>query len=142
MVAALTSAGAAAAGSSLCVQSFGSFSASNFPSACWRPYSSGSPFNRALPANPTIASDSSAILANLTANQYGFEGGTGQFAFTSDDGRDGVYYARASDPVVTIHCTYEWGPGTCTGQNKVNIDGRQTHVPPAPCPGPTALTCT
>ena len=98
--------GSASADTSVCAQAFGSFSASNFPTACWRPYSSSSPFNRPLPANPTIASDSSAIVANLTANQYGFEGGTGQFAFTSDDGRDGVYYSRTSDPVVTIHCTY------------------------------------
>ena len=124
----------ASADTSVCTQAFGSFSASNFPTGCWRPYSSSSPFNRPLPANPTIASDSSAILANLTANQYGFEGGTGQFAFTSDDGRDGVYYSRASDPTVTIHCTYEWGPGTCTGQNKVNIDGQQIHIPAGAMP--------
>ena len=108
--------GPASAASSVCAQAFGSFSASNFPTACWRPYSSSAPFNRQLPTDPTIASNSSAIIANLTANQDGFEGGTGQFAFTSDDGRDGVYYSRASDPVVTIHCTYEWGPGTCTGE--------------------------
>ena len=117
-----------------CAQAFGSFSASNFPSACWRPYSASSPFNRQLPANPTIASNSSAIVANLTANQYGFEGGSGQFAFTSDDGRDGVYYSRPSDPVVTIHCTYEWGPGTCTGSDKVNIDGQQIHIPAGAMP--------
>ncbi len=126
--------GSASADTSVCAQAFGSFSASNFPSACWRPYSSSSPFNRQLPTNPTIASDSSAIVANLTANQYGFEGGTGQFAFTSDDGRDGVYYSRPSDPVVTIHCTYEWGPGTCTGSDKVNIDGQQIHIPAGAMP--------
>ncbi len=134
VVPALTAAGPAAAAPSRCAQAFGSFSASNFPSACWRPYSSSSPFNRQLPTNPTIASDSSAIVANLTANQYGFEGGTGQFAFTSDDGRDGVYYSRPSDPVVTIHCTYEWGPGTCTGSDKVNIDGQQIHIPAGAMP--------
>jgi hypothetical protein len=124
----------ASADSSVCAQAFGSFSASNFPTACWRPYGSSSPFNRALPANPTIASDSSAIIANLNANQYGFEGATGQFAFTSDDGRDGVYYSRPSDPTVTIHCTYQWGPGTCTGANKVDIDGQQVHIPAGAMP--------
>ena len=126
--------GSASADTSVCAQAFGSFSASNFPSACWRPYSASSPFNRQLPANPTIASNSSAIVANLTANQYGFEGGSGQFAFTSDDGRDGVYYSRPSDPVVTIHCTYAWGPGTCTGSDKVNIDGQQIHIPAGAMP--------
>jgi hypothetical protein len=118
----------------VCAQAFGSFSASNFPSGCWRPYSSDSPFNRPLPANPTLAPDSASILANLTGNGDNFEGGTGQFAFSSDDGRDGVYYARDTDPVVTIQCTYYWGPGTCSGQNKVNIDGQQIHIPAGAMP--------
>jgi hypothetical protein len=131
---ALSVAGPASADSSACHRAFGSFSSSNFPSGCWRPYSSGSPFNRVLPADPTLAPNSSAIVANLTANQYGFEGGTGQFAFTSDDGRDGIYYSRTSDPVVTIHCTYYWGPGTCTGANQVNIDGQQIHIPAGAMP--------
>ena len=119
--------------SSVCSQAFGSFSASNYPTACWRPYGSDSPFNRPLPTSPAIASNSSAIIANLTANNVNFEGG-GPFAFTSDDGRDGIYYARSTDPVVTIHCTYQWGPGTCTGSNKVNIDGQQIHVPAGAMP--------
>jgi hypothetical protein len=118
----------------MCAQSFGSFSSSNFPTACWRPYSSDSPFNRPLPANPAIAPDSASIIANLTANNANFEGGQGEFAFTSDDGRDGVYYSRPSDPVVTINCTYYWGPGTCGGSNKVNIDGQQVHIPAGAMP--------
>jgi len=126
---ALAVSGPASAASPTCAQAFGSFSASNFPSACWRPYGSNSPFNRQLPANPTIASNSGSIIANLTANKVNFEGNTGQFAFTSDDGRDGVYYSKASDPVVTIHCTYYWGPGTCTGSDHVNVDGKRIHVP-------------
>jgi hypothetical protein len=119
---------------SICTSAFGSFSASNIPSACWRPYSTSSPFNRQLPAEPAVAPDSASIIANLTANKANFEGNPGQFAFTSDDGRDGVYYARASDPVVTIHCTYYWGPGTCNGANKVNIDGQQIHIPAGAMP--------
>ncbi len=118
----------------MCAQSFGSFSASNYPTGCWRPYSSNSPFNRPLPADPMVAPDSASIIANLTANNVNFEGGAGQFAFTSDDGRDGVYYSRSSDPVVTIHCTYYWGPGTCSGSNKVNVDGQQIHMPAGAMP--------
>jgi hypothetical protein len=121
--------GSASADVSVCAGAFGSFSAENFPGSCWRPYSSDSPFNRALPASPAIAADSASIITGLTANHVNFEGGGSQFALTSDDGRDGVYYSRAADPVVTIHCTYHWGPGTCTGANKVNIDGQQIHVP-------------
>jgi hypothetical protein len=134
VVPALASAGPASAASSVCAQAFGSFSQSNFPSACWRPYGADSPFNRPLPSSPTLASDSASIIANLTANNVNFEGGSGQFAFTSDDGRDGVYYSRPSDPVITIHCTYEWGPGTCTGADKVNIDGHQIHIPAGAMP--------
>jgi hypothetical protein len=134
LVPALSAAGPASAASPVCAHTFGSFSASNFPDACWRPYSANSPFNRALPANPTIASDSASIIANLTANNVNFEGGQGQFAFTSDDSRDGVYYSRTTDPVVTINCTYYWGPGTCTGADQVNIDGRQIHIPAGAMP--------
>jgi hypothetical protein len=126
--------GSASADSSVCAQAFGSFSASNYPSGCWRPYSSSSPFNHPLPPNPTIASDSASIVSNLTANDDNFEGGSGQFAFTSDDGRDGVYYSRPSDPTVTINCTYYWGPGTCSGANKVNVDGQQIHIPAGAMP--------
>ncbi|HEY6524081.1 MAG TPA: hypothetical protein VIY10_09955 [Solirubrobacteraceae bacterium] len=124
----------ASADTSVCPAAFGSFSASNFPSSCWRPYSPSSPFNRPLPANPTLAPNSASIIANLTANGDNFEGSTGQFAFTSDDGRDGVFYSRSSDPVVTIHCTYYWGPGTCSGASKVNIDGQQIHIPAGAMP--------
>ena len=46
----------------------------------------------------------------------------------------GVYYSRTSDPVVTIHCTYYWGPGTCSGANKVNVDGQHIHVPAGAMP--------
>jgi hypothetical protein len=134
MTGALAVSGPASAASSVCAQAFGSFSASNYPSGCWRPYGSNSPFNRQLPGNPTLASNSGAIISNLTANNVNFEGNTGQFAFTSDDGRDGVYYSRPSDPVVTIHCTYYWGPGTCSGSDKVNVDGKEIHVPAGAMP--------
>jgi hypothetical protein len=134
LVPALAAAGPASAASSVCAQAFGSFSASSFPTGCWRPYSSSSPLNRPLPANPTLSPSSASIINNLTANNANFEGSTGQFAFTSDDGRDGVYYSRTSDPVVTINCTYYWGPGTCSGANKVNIDGQQIHIPAGAMP--------
>ncbi len=81
-----------------------------------------------------MAPDSASIIANLTANNVNFEGSSGQFAFTSDDGRDGVYYSRPPDPTVTIHCTYYWGPGTCSGANKVDIDGQQIHIPAGAMP--------
>jgi hypothetical protein len=128
-VAALVSTSSPAHAATACPQAFGSFSSANFPTACWRPYGPSSPFNRPLPAHPTIAANSAAIMSNLTANNVNFEGSANQFAFTSDAGRDGVYFAQTSDPLVTIHCTYQWGPGTCTGADKVNVDGHQIHIP-------------
>ena len=86
------------------------------------------------PPTPRIAPDSASVITNLTANKVSFESNGSQFAFTSDDGRDGVYYSRSSDPVITIHCTYYWGPGTCSGANKVNIDGQQINVPAGAMP--------
>ena len=112
-----------------CASAFGSFSASNVPQGCWRPYGPDSPFNRQLPANPIVAPQSASMISDLAANHIHFEGGGSQFAFTNDAGRDGVYYAQNSDPLVAIHCTYEWGPGTCTGDNHVNVDGQQIHIP-------------
>jgi hypothetical protein len=123
------SASALAASPRACTSRFGSFSASNFPGACWRPFSADSPFNRPLPVDPVVASQSAGIISDLATNRIHFEGGGSQFALTSDDGRDGVYYAQSTNPVVTIHCTYEWGPGTCTGADKINIDGQQIHIP-------------
>ncbi|MBV9818563.1 MAG: hypothetical protein JOZ07_09470 [Solirubrobacterales bacterium] len=112
-----------------CPGTFGTFSATNQPSACYRPYASTSPFNRLLPTDPTIAADSGAIISNLVANHVGFEGGGSQFALTTGDTRDGVYYSQDSDPLVTIHCTYYWGPHTCQGSDGVDLNGRQIHIP-------------
>jgi hypothetical protein len=117
-----------------CPSAFGSFSASNFPQACWRPFASDSPFNRQLPPNPTVSSQSTSIISDLVANHVGFEGGSERFALTSDAGRDGVYFAQSRDPVATIHCTYQFGPGTCTGADQINIDGQQIHVPAGAAP--------
>jgi hypothetical protein len=110
-----------------CPQNFGSFSAGNWPSACWRPYGPTSPFNRELPSNPRLASDSSGVVADL--EHYGTTlNRSGRFQLDSN-GRDGVYYSKPSDPLVRIHCTYNWGPSTCQGSNGVVVDGMKIHLP-------------
>ncbi|MGB2852261.1 MAG: hypothetical protein WBC01_11410, partial [Solirubrobacterales bacterium] len=43
----------------------GAFSGLNPPSACWRPYAETSPFNREVPANPRLLSNSTAIVDRL-----------------------------------------------------------------------------
>ncbi len=110
-----------------CPQEFGSFSAGNWPSACWRPYGPTSPFNQPLPANPRVAPASAGIVADLAHYNYTFNGGS-KF-FLSSNGRDAVYYPRPSDPLVTIDCTYYYGPATCQGSNGVVINRRKIHLP-------------
>jgi hypothetical protein len=122
----------ASAATTPCPQDFGSFSAGNWPSACWRPYGPTSPFNEELPANPRLAPDSSGVVADLEhyGNTFNRDG---RFEFDSD-GRDGVFYSQPSDPVVKIHCTYNWGPSTCQGSNGVVVDGMKLHLPSGALP--------
>jgi hypothetical protein len=99
------------------------------PPACWRAYSGNSPFNKALPTDPRLASDSSSIVHQMVSNGYGFPGGRHGMVFQSGGGGIPVYWSKPSDPLVTINCTALWGPGTCTGSNGVDINGAQIHIP-------------
>jgi hypothetical protein len=128
----LSGSAAASAAAMPCPQDFGSFSAGNWPSACWRPYGPTSPFNEELPANPRLAPYSSGVVADLVHYGNTFNR-AGRFQFDSS-GRDGVYYARPSDPLVKIHCTYNWGPSTCQGSNGVVVDGMKIHLPAGALP--------
>jgi hypothetical protein len=118
--------GAGAAGS--CDGSFGSFSAATPPAACWTPFNSGSPFNTQIPAGSPSASDSSAIVSHMLRYTYRFEGDGQHFRFHSQGSRP-IYWSKPTDPLVTVHCTAEWGPGTCQGANGQVIDNIQIHIP-------------
>ena len=82
-------------------------------------YSSSSPFNTPVPANPTVAPNSSQIVQRLAslgppaANNAGAAG-------TPMDWSHPVYFAKASDPVYTIHQT---------GWANPDVEGRQIHIP-------------
>jgi hypothetical protein len=82
-------------------------------------YSGSSPFNTPVPANPTVAPDSSQIVQRLVglgppaANPAGVAG-------TPMDWSHPVYFAKASDPVYTIHQT---------GWANPDVEGRQIHIP-------------
>lgn len=123
----------ASAATAPCPETFGSFSTGNWPAACWRPFGPTSPFNEELPAKPRLAPDSAAIIADLEHYAYSFHGGASQYAMTSN-GRDAVYYPQQTDPLVTINCTYHWGPGTCQGSNRVDINRWKIHLPPGAQP--------
>jgi len=122
----LTSTGASA--STPCPQTFGSFSVRDSPQACWTPYAIDSPFNRPIPADAPTASDNSEIASHMLSDQYHFQGDSHSFAFLSEGSRP-VYWSRATDPLVTIHCTAAWGAGTCQGTNGVIVDNLQIHIP-------------
>ena len=103
---------------------------------CLRPYTSVSIFNRRLPAQPPVAGDSGSIVSNLVANGIHFPGGDGGFALTTSNARIAVYYSAPTDPLARIHCTFQFGPNTCTGANGYDIDGRTIRVPSVAQPAP------
>ena len=109
--------GAQAAPQDPCAPAFGSFSAGNWPPACWRPYSDASPFNVRVPPNPTLNPRSAQIVQRLV----GFGPPTPERAGIADGGDDfgkPVYFAQPSDPVVTLN-----------GSGSSPIDGERIHVP-------------
>jgi len=91
------------------------------PGACWRPYSDASPFNRRVPADAPVVSNSSAIVkrwASFSINEPKFEAGT---SGTSYDYEHPIYYSLPTDPVYTVRCTESWG--TC------EVEGMQVRIP-------------
>jgi hypothetical protein len=103
---------------------------------CLRPYTSTSIFNRRLPAQPPVAADSDSIMSNLVANGIHFPGGGTGFALTTTEARIAVYYSTPTDPLVRIHCTFQFGANTCTGANRYDINGRLIRVPSVAEPAP------
>jgi len=71
--------------------------------ALWAPYGCSSPWNQHVSANPTYASYSSSVIATE------FGGGNTQPVRDQEAGPydygHPIYYASASDPLVTLHCT-------------------------------------
>lgn len=94
-----------------CPERFGSYSAGNWPAACWRPYANNSPFNLPIPANPRVSRESSAIVSFMASQHWAFQNQHGAFTVWPAGSRP-VYWARASDPVVTVSCQ---GYRTCQG---------------------------
>jgi hypothetical protein len=106
---------------------WGALSSANRPSACWRPYSDSSPFNRALPEAPADVAGSSAIVSRtLGFGQAGSRGGTwftGGVADTSSDYDHPIYFSQPSDPLYTVHCR-KW-------VSSCEVNGLQVRIPAA-----------
>ncbi len=104
---------------------WGTFSASNQPGACWRPYSSSSPFNVGVGSSPRTVQNSSSIVSRTVGfGAAGPRGGTlftGSIADTSSDYDHPIYYSKPGDPVYTVRCR-KW-VSSCT------VDGLQVRIP-------------
>jgi hypothetical protein len=99
---------------------FGTFSATNLPGACWRPYADTAPWNRGIPASPRLRSDSRTIVNTVV----GFGGPDKIAPGTSDDWFHPIYFSQPTDPVFTLHCTESsWG--------ECEIEGHQIRIPQA-----------
>ncbi len=90
-----------------------------FPSSCWRPYASDSPFNDPISRRPHVKNGSNGTIDQLTSASDGVS-----HFVAGDEARDwgvAMYYSDSSDPVYTVHCTEPWG--TCA------VEGAQIHLP-------------
>lgn len=124
----LACAGAAPAGDSVsesarkqrCSARYSAFSVGQWPAACWRPYSSRSPFNRRIPAHPALYPGSSDIVRRLLSfgRPNALRAG---IADTDSDYYHPTYYARRSDPLYTI------SGGSSTPPYAV--DGKKVRLP-------------
>jgi hypothetical protein len=103
-----------------CPKREGPFGPGDWPSACWRPYSDSSPFNRPLPRRPRVDPRSRAIVARLA----GFGGPQNILVGepgTAQDYSHPVYWSQPGDPWFTIHCTQPWG--------RCALEGRRIQIP-------------
>lgn len=104
---------------------FGSFSATNQPGACWRPYSDSSPFNVGVGSGPQDVSNSGSVVSRtLGFGEAGPRGGTwftGGIADTSSDYDHPIYYSKPTDPVYSVRCR-KW-VSSCT------VEGLQVRIP-------------
>jgi hypothetical protein len=97
-----------------------------WPTSCWRPYSSTSPFNRQIPNGARIAPDSREIVARLLS----FGPISNLVAGEADSPHDffhPVYFSQRRDPVFTLHC-YQDSWGRCP------IEGDRIRIPNAARP--------
>jgi hypothetical protein len=88
-----------------------------WPSSCWRPYSSSSPFNQTIGRRPSRVSNSHAIVRHLV------QGGkvSSLIAGDPDSGGSPTYYAQPGDPVYRLHCSEPWG--------RCEVEGIRIAVP-------------
>jgi hypothetical protein len=94
--------------------------------ACWRPFDGG-PFNTLLSSAPPLAWNSASVSAHMT--HYGWTFGPSGGGLAIGAGSRPVFFAGPSDPMMKIVCKNDFGPGSCTGVNGINVGGARINVP-------------
>jgi hypothetical protein len=103
-----------------CPRTEGPFGPGHWPSACWRPYSGLSPFNKPLPSSPRIAPQSDAVVRRLMSFGGPQNINAGQAGTRRDFGHP-TYWSRRGDPWFRIHCTKPWG--------RCALEGLEIQIP-------------
>jgi hypothetical protein len=102
---------------------------SSSQTSCWRPFASTSPFNTLLPADPKPAADNATVRQHIASYRWHVENSAASFAISAPERTRAVYYAKPSDPVMTIRCAAAYGPTSCKGANHISTNGARIHVP-------------
>lgn len=101
----------------------GSLFDGRWPTGCWRPYRSTSPFNQPIPSGARIAPDSGEIVAKLLS--FGpIDNLVAGEADSPHDFSHPIYFSQRRDPVFTLHC-YQASWGRCP------IEGKRIRIPNA-----------
>lgn len=104
---------------------WGTFTAGNLPSSCWRPFADTSFVNTPLPADPRLLSNSSTIVADLfsPANGDGTVHHLQPIPTVGNDFGNPYYFSARGDPLYTIACQRN-----CNLAGR-NLNGRQVRIP-------------
>ncbi|MEU0883350.1 hypothetical protein ABZ345_32490 [Lentzea sp. NPDC005914] len=115
-----------------CAPEYGKFGPGQWPSACWRPYGTTSPFNRKLPSNPRLIHGSQAASAAIVGRVIGDISQRDHPNNLASHPRgifgEPTYYPDAGDPMYTLRCDPPPGWGPCS------IEGHQVRIPAAAAP--------
>ena len=102
--------------------------------SCWKPFAPSSPFNTLLPAHPRAARRNALVRQHLRSYRWTLQASSSQsrrgFTLTADAGTRPVYFARPSDPLVTVRCWERYGPTSCPTRDGRPLTTMRIHVPP------------
>ena len=104
-----------------CFPLYGSFAAGRWPSACWRPYASDSPWNRRLPARPTLDPRSASVVAGLMRATAKAGGRPKALIAGQEKYGHPTYWSGATDPSYRVHCLMPWG--------RCEVEGMRVRIP-------------